>query len=382
MRRLLVVLVIGMAASACGSVPSIEAQMISDGPMKKVADLYQARYDVAMMQWYAKKGRGLQHSKQELFAETDTTDFSLRSLGSPAQGKSDEFIQSRPKAEDREKDESLEREMTSVWSASARAREFAKKGLSIQKLKKEFNEIGYVDLPFTDPVTRRVTVLDVHKDRQGGNRIMDDAVARCQRIIEEEKANSRRTLDKCIADCQKAIREKKQEVEDIRARYDITLPTLDIELNTAWDAAGPSDWRILNESIHLSIVDVDIRAAIPGSTTDIGDAFVFAMRFHNTGDVTVSALQGVLILKDVFGEALYTFDLEYLDDLPPNGSAKSRQLVRFDQFSDEDQKLLRTNWSKVQAVWVPKRLLTDAGTKHEVDVDHLMASWRRAVVEH
>lgn len=96
--------------------------------------------------------------------------------------------------------------------------------------------------------------------------------------------------------------------------------------------------------------------------TDIG----FQLAFENHTDKDIAGFKGVLSFKDMFGDTIKDLNLSYDEGVKAKSTAKYEGSMDYNEFMDEDNKLLTTELDKIKFEFIPSVIMFKDGTKVEL----------------
>jgi hypothetical protein len=93
------------------------------------------------------------------------------------------------------------------------------------------------------------------------------------------------------------------------------------------------------------------------------DRYKLSLKFSNQADKDISAVKGVIVFKDAFGQKIKGVKLEVQDTIPRNGHITWEGGLDLNQFLDEDNKLISTPKEKLTIEWLPDTILFTDGSR-------------------
>jgi hypothetical protein len=96
------------------------------------------------------------------------------------------------------------------------------------------------------------------------------------------------------------------------------------------------------------------------------DDMTFKFVFQNKTKKDIKGFKGAMVCKDMFGEVIKRLGVEESETLPAGKSKRTELVYGYNQFMNEDAKLVQAKISDLKTEWEPKTILFTDGTSLEV----------------
>lgn len=118
----------------------------------------------------------------------------------------------------------------------------------------------------------------------------------------------------------------------------------------------------LNKIITVALIKKEGYSSYGGDINNIG----IEVAFENKGDKDISAVKGITHFNDVFGDKIKSVNLSYDEGIKAHSTSTYKASMNYNQFMDEDKKLLSTELGKIKFVFEPQVILFSDGSKIEI----------------
>lgn len=118
----------------------------------------------------------------------------------------------------------------------------------------------------------------------------------------------------------------------------------------------------MNSALTVSLISLKFNKSDWNSGT-YSDYFSIEIAFKNNTDKNIMGAKGVVVLKDVFGDAIKNVRLSNDKDIKSNSTNSWYGTLDYNQFMAEDNKLRTTEFNKLKFEWIPDIYLFDDGSK-------------------
>ncbi|WND04496.1 hypothetical protein [Acinetobacter soli] len=154
-----------------------------------------------------------------------------------------------------------------------------------------------------------------------------------------------------------AIQEQKKWLDEKKAQEQA-----ETELKAKIEAEKKAKLAEINKIITVALIKKEGSSSF-GSSIDNID---IELAFQNKGNKDISAIKGITHFNDVFGDNIKSINLSYDDGVKANSTATYNGSIHYNQFMDEDKKLLNTDLNKLKFIFEPQIILFSDGTKLDI----------------
>lgn len=154
-----------------------------------------------------------------------------------------------------------------------------------------------------------------------------------------------------------AIQEQKKWLDEKKAQEQA-----ETELKAKIEAEKKAKLAEINKIITVALIKKEGSSSF-GSSIDNID---IELAFQNKGNKDISAIKGITHFNDVFGDNIKSINLSYDDGVKANSTATYNGSIHYNQFMDEDKKLLNTDLNKLKFIFEPQIILFTDGTKLDI----------------
>lgn len=154
-----------------------------------------------------------------------------------------------------------------------------------------------------------------------------------------------------------AIQEQKKWLDEKKAQEQA-----ETELKAKIEAEKKAKLAEINKIITVALIKKEGASSF-GSSIDNID---IELAFQNKGNKDISAIKGITHFNDVFGDNIKSINLSYDDGVKANSTATYNGSIHYNQFMDEDKKLLNTDLNKLKFIFEPQIILFSDGTKLDI----------------
>lgn len=135
------------------------------------------------------------------------------------------------------------------------------------------------------------------------------------------------------------------------------------ELKAKVEAQKKAKIAEINKILTVALTKKEGFSSFGGNNiTDIG----LEVAFENKGSKDIAGIKGVAHFNDMFGDNIQSINISYDDGVKANSVATYSGSVNYNQFQNEDKKLLNTELSKIKFNFEPQVILFADGSKLEV----------------
>lgn len=92
----------------------------------------------------------------------------------------------------------------------------------------------------------------------------------------------------------------------------------------------------------------------------------FQLAFENKSNKDIAGFKGLITFKDMFGDTIKKLNLSYDDGVVANSTATYDASIDYNEFIDEDTKLLNTDLDKIKFEFMPSVIMFKDGSKIEL----------------
>ncbi|WP_372404621.1 hypothetical protein ACDW34_07225 [Acinetobacter piscicola] len=156
-----------------------------------------------------------------------------------------------------------------------------------------------------------------------------------------------------------AIKEQQKWQDDKKAQE-----KAEAELKAKVEAEKKAKIAELNRVITVALIKKEGYSSYGGDINNIG----IELAFENKGNKDISGVKGITHFNDIFGDSIKSVNLSYDDGVKAHSTATYQASINYNQFMDEDKKLLNTELEKMKFVFEPQVILFTDGSKIEVEV--------------
>jgi len=118
----------------------------------------------------------------------------------------------------------------------------------------------------------------------------------------------------------------------------------------------------LRKSLSLAIYE---KGFIPSNmyASRYDDYITIKAAYQNTSTKDIRAFQGTVIFQDLFGDVIFKSRLKITDPIKAGEKATWEGTIKYNQFSDEHNKLKNAELKDLKVIWAPQTIIFADGSR-------------------